>query len=338
MKKHSKKFNIILTVLLAIGDLIAIGCFVLFYGTKFKVTFISTAMNTMEHQYLARVFYSEKTINKIMRTNYFVELDTDANLDDIVIDTSIKTTFKDKYEEELLTRKEGDLYKLINLKVGSANGYLVAIYDPTKVQLISKQVLGTSTGERIITMCERYGGSVCINGGGFLDPDGWGSDIPQGYIIKNNEVVWSDSTDQNDIIGITNDNKLMLVHATGEEAIKMGIRDGLQFGPFLIVNGEVIQFNDAAGGYNKAARTAIAQRKDGVILFLVTEGVHANGPKLLSVAEFLKKYGAYNAANLDGGSSSQLVIKGKLINRPLNVAGQEIKGGRGVVSGFILMP
>ena len=141
-----------------------------------------------------------------------------------------------------------------------------------------------------------------------------------------------------DIIGITNDNKLLLVHATGDEAVKMGIRDGLQFGPFLIVNGEVIKFNDAAGGYNKAARTAIAQRKDGVILFLVTEGVHANGPKLLSVAEFLKKYGAYNAANLDGGSSAQLVIKGKLINRPLNVAGQEIKDGRSVVSGFILMP
>ena len=187
-------------------------------------------------------------------------------------------------------------------------------------------------------MCDRLGGIVCINGGGFLDPDGWGSDIPKGYIIKNNEVVWSDSTEPDDIIGITNDNKLMLVHATGDEAVKMGIRDGLQFGPFLIVNGEVIKFNDSAGGYNKAARTAIAQRKDGVILFLVTEGVHANGPKLLSVAEFLKKYGAYNAANLDGGSSAQLVIKGKLINRPLNVAGQEIKDGRSVVSGFILMP
>ena len=96
-----------------------------------------------------------------------------------------------------------------------------------------------------------------------------GSDIPKGYIIKNNEVVWSDSTKQSNIIGISNDNKLMLVKATGEEAVKMGMRDGLEFGPFLIVNGEMIQFNNAAGGYNRAARTAIAQRKDGVFLFLV---------------------------------------------------------------------
>ena len=200
-------------------------------------------------------------------------------------------------------------------------------------------VVPHNTGaEKMYKMCTRLNGLVCINGGGFLDPDGWGSDIPQGYIIKNNQIVWSDSDNKANIIGISNDNKLMLVTATGEEAIKMGMRDGLQFGPFLIVNGEKIKFNDSAGGYNKAARTAIAQRKDGVILFLVTEGVHANGPKLSEVADTLEKYGAYNAANLDGGSSSQLVINGKLINKPLNVAGQEIKNGRSVVSGFILLP
>ena len=60
MKKKSKKFTNILTILLAIGDIIAIGCFILFYGTKFKTTFISTAMNTMEHQYLASVLSSTK--------------------------------------------------------------------------------------------------------------------------------------------------------------------------------------------------------------------------------------------------------------------------------------
>ena len=30
----------------------------------------------------------------------------------------------------------------------------------------------------------------------------------------------------------------------------------------------------------------------------------------------LEKYGAYNAANLDGGGSSTLVVKGELINSP----------------------
>lgn len=337
MKKHSKKFNIILTVLLAIGDLIAIGCFVLFYGTKFKVTFISTAMNTMEHQYLARVFYSEKTINKIMRTNYFVELDTDANLDDIVIDTSIKTTFKDKYEEELLTRKEGDLYKLINLKVGSANGYLVAIYDPTKVQLISKQVLGTSTGERIITMCERYGGSVCINGGGFVDY-GYGSGIPKGYVIEDGVIRWSDgnsNTTKGNIIGLTADGKLKLMsNATGTEALNAGIVDGMEFGPFLIVNGQKLEMHGDPWG--KSPRVAIAQRKDGIMMFLVVDGEnYINGASLNDVITTLERYGAYNASNLDGGTSATLIIKNKLINNPPKA---KATNGRYVITGWGLIP
>ena len=337
MKKHSKKFNNILTVLLAIGDLIAIGCFILFYGTKFKVTFISTAMNTMEHQYLARVFYSKKTIDKVMRSNYFVELDTDANLDDIVIDTSIKTTFKDKYEEELLTRKEGDLYKLINLKVGSANGYLVAIYDPTKVQLISKQVLGTSTGERIITMCERYGGSVCINGGGFVDY-GYGSGIPKGYVIEDGVIRWTDgnsNTTKGNIIGMTADGKLKLMsNATGTEALNAGIVDGMEFGPFLIVNGQKLEMHGDPWG--KSPRVAIAQRKDGVMMFLVVDGEnYINGASLNDVITTLERYGAYNASNLDGGTSATLIIKNKLVNNPPKA---KATNGRYVITGWGLIP
>ena len=72
-------------------------------------------------------------------------------------------------------------------------------------------------------------------------------------------------------------------------------------------------------------------------MFLVTEGVHTNGPTLVEVIELLSKYGAYNAANLDGGTSAQLVIKGELINTPLTVYGKKVTGGRRVVSGFGLI-
>ncbi len=335
MKKLTKFFIVV--------DIIVAICFFIVYGpiSYFRNTIISTALKTKTHQYIAYTFYSRNTILGVSKLDSYIPWDENTKLDDIVIDTAPKASYDNKYDKEILTREAGNEdYKLIETEVDGFKAYLVAIYDPSKVGVaISKAFNKNNTGaEKMYKMCDRLGGIVCINGGGFLDPDGWGSDIPQGYIIKNNEIVWSDSTDEADIIGISNDNKLMLVHASGEEALKMGMRDGLQFGPFLIVNGEKIQFNSKAGGYNKAARTAIAQRRDGVILFLVTEGVHANGPKLLSVAELLEKYGAYNAANLDGGSSAQLVIKGKLINKPLNVAGNEIKGGRNVVSGFMLMP
>ena len=94
----------------------------------------------------------------------------------------------------------------------------------------------------------------------------------------------------------------------------------------------------AVGGFKGAARVAIAQRKDGIVLFLVTEGNHSSGPTMGDITDTLLNYGAYNAANLDGGASSQLAINGELINNPKNIYGQTVVGGRSVVSGFGLIP
>ena len=332
-----KKRKILFTIFLAFCDICAIACFIIFYCTKFKTIFINTAMNTMEHQYLARVFYSKKTIDKVMASNYFVELEDEANLDDIVIDTSIKTTFKDQYEEELLTRDKDALYKLIELKIGNTTGHLVAIYDPTKVQLISKAVLGTSTGERVITMCERYGGEVCINGGAFVDY-GYGSGIPIGYVIEDGVITWADgdsSTVRGNIIGMTSDGKLKLMsNATGEEALKAGVVDAMEFGPFLIVNGKSLEI--VGDPWGRSPRVAIAQRKDGVMMFLVVDGEnYINGASIGDVVEVLERYGAYNAANLDGGTSATLIINGKLVNNPVRA---KATNGRNIVTGWGLIP
>ena len=216
---------------------------------------------------------------------------------------------------------------------------MVAVYHPENVKLLTiKSFNKGGNQETVLNMCKRTGGIVCINGGGFKDPDGWGSDIPNGYVIKDGEVVFAENKDKQDIIGITKDNKLLLVNATGEEAVAMGMRDGIQFGPFLILNGESIKYSSSAGGYDRAARVAIAQRKDGVILFLATEGTHGSGPTMKEVIDTLELYGAYNAANLDGGTSAQMVINNKLVNNPKNVFGQSVAGGRRVVTGFGLMP
>ena len=53
------------------------------------------------------------------------------------------------------------------------------------------------------------------------------------------------------------------------------------------------------------------------------------------IIEVLLKYGAYNAANLDGGSSATLVIENKLINTPRDNK-KGIINPRGTVSGFAL--
>lgn len=343
-RKKNKKIWTILTILFALGDIFAIGGFILMYGpwTYFQNLFVTTAMKTRNHQYLAYVFYSEEKVESIMNNNYFVKIEEDVNLDEIIIDTSEKSTYKDKYEEELLTRDPGnDSYKVIDVKVGKAKGYLVAIYKPEKVKLLRTPKFNNGTfGERVIDMCKRYGATVCINGGGFANGLDNGSDIPIGYVIDDSKVLWAEDNNYerraDSIIGITDDGKLKLMNnVTGDEAVNAGIKYGLEFGPNLIVNGKSMEIYGMP--YGVANKCVIAQRKDGIMMFLITEGeTYIDGASLKDVIETLEKYGAYNAANLDGGQSTSLVIDNKMINSP-NAAAKK-QGGRYVVTGFGLVP
>ena len=342
-KKHKSKKIYKSTILFIILDLIALSCFVAMYGPNsyLRNLLVTTAMNTMEHQWIAKVFFSEEKIEKILQGNYFVALNEDVDINNIKINTSEKKKYKNKYEKELLTRDKGnDLYKVLEIKVGNSNGHIIAIYKPEKIKLIStKQFNIGGYGERIVTMCERYEGVVCINGGGFID-NGMGSDIPTGYVIKDKEIIWSNkedpSTYRDNIIGITKEGKLKLMSkATGEEAIKAGIVDGLTFEPFLIVNGKSLKI--VGDPWGKSPRMAIAQRKDGVIMFLSIDGEnYINGASLQDVIDTLELYGAYNAANLDGGTSATMIVEGKLINNP--AGGAKKTNGRYVVTGWGLVP
>ena len=321
-------------VFLILSIVLGITLFVLNFIPSIREKIILSSIDS--NKWLVYTLYSEKTISKVINNKNQVKLENTKDLDKIVVESKPLQIIESEYEEAILT-KDNDDYKLLNITVGGYKAYLVAIYDPSKVQLIHSKTFNTGTGqEKIKDMCARSGGIVCVNGGMFVD-NGLGSDIPMGYLIKNGKIIWSDNEAPANLIGFTKDNKLLLVNATGEEAIKMGMRDALEFGPFLIVNGKSIEYNSSVGGYSRAARVAIAQRRDGTVLFLVTEGTHAFGPNMGEVIDTLKKYGAYNAANLDGGTSSQLAINGELINNPKNIYGQAVVGGRAVVSGFGLI-
>ena len=343
MKRRKKKNNKInkSTILWIILDLLAIGGFVMMYGPWNKVRnfYVNTAMKTKDHQYLAKVFYNDETINDIINSNYFIEIKEEVKLDDIVIDTSPKKSYDNKYDEEILTRDPGnDDYKIINIKVGISKGYLIAIYDPTKVSLIRAKNFNIGRyGEQVTAMCNRYNASVCINGGGFVD-NGTGSDIPIGYVIDDGEIVWPAKdwdTYSGNLIGFNNEGKLLLLsNSTGTAALDAGMVDGLEFGPFLIVNGKPIEI--VGDPWGKSPRAAIGQRKDGVVLFLVIDGEnYIDGASLQDVVDVFTKYGAYNAANLDGGHSTSLAINGKLYNNPPAIAKKQ--GGRYVVTGFGLL-
>ena len=78
------------------------------------------------------------------------------------------------------------------------------------------------------------------------------------------------------------------------------------------------------GGWGVGPRTAIGQKKDGTVLFLVIDGRqpgYSIGATLRDVQDILFEKGCYIAANLDGGSSSTLYLNGKVVNKPADLLG-----------------
>lgn len=326
MKKTKKKLSKKKKIIIAITS--SFTCFLfafylLFYGPwdGFRNFWITTAMTTMNHRYLATSLYSEETIQKVLAGNSIIEPDGSTNTSLIKFTKYKKTNiYKNEYEKEILDRDPNDLYKVINIEGKGYKGFLVAIYDPSRISVATSKYLG-KRGQDILTVAKDNNAVIAMNAGGFYDPD-WNSNgaLPHGTVIKNGEIV-SDYKDANmggGFIGFTKENKLLLGKFSKEEAIQKGIRDAVEFGPFLIINGKSA-FVKGNGGWGIAPRTAIGQRQDGIALFLVINGRLATsiGADMSDLTEIMERYGAINAANLDGGSSSELVIDNKIINTPV---------------------
>ena len=82
----------------------------------------------------------------------------------------------------------------------------------------------------------------------------------------------------------------------------------------LIINGEKRESNGLGSGANP--RTAIGQRKDGAVLMLVTDGRGSSGhlgATAKDLIEIMDEYGAVNAANIDGGSSTTMYYEDKYL-------------------------
>lgn len=300
-------------------------CIFLFftYGpiSYFRVLLITTSMTTKSHHYLARTLYSDETIEKILKENYVEEIQENTNLDSINI-SQIKETekYESVYEEEILKHDEDQNYKIIEVKGPGYKGFVAVIYDPSKIELINSRYLGTR-GEFLESMAKANDAVLAINAGGFNDGGGTGNGgLPTGDVIQDGKIVYRglETGWGGGIVGFTKDNKLLLTKESPEKAIELGIEDAVEFGPFLIVNGKrsIMKGN---GGYGISSRTAIAQRQDGIVLFVVIDGRqpgYSLGVDMSTLTDILIKYKAYNAVNLDGGASSSLVENGKIINKP----------------------
>ena len=180
---------------------------------------------------------------------------------------------------------------------------------------------------------------LAINGGGFVDANFEGNGAtPLGITISNGKYVTEAQAGKNyGIIGFDSQDKLVLGKYSVQETKNLGIRDAVTFGPYLIKDGKpVTDLGTAALG--RAARTAIAQRADGIVMFLVLDGDRTKGQGAVykDMIEILQKYGAVNAANLDGGTSTSMTVNSILVNDPTSMTGEHRT--REVSTAFILKP
>lgn len=342
MKKTFKKIALVLAAIASAVLILGSACGIyLIYGPteQLRDLWITTAMSTFTHQYLATWFFSEEYIEKVMDRNKAIEPDEDIDLSLINIggtetqsesetepgsDTAgtaaseTQTSAATESEQQSESESETSSVPLITIEDvsrGSFVGYMMIVSDPTLVRVgVTNQL--ESKGQKLNAMCESYGAIAGINAAGFQDVDGIGTGgYPEGIVMTEGKVVWNSTPGTtHSVIGLTYDGKLILGKYTEAELKDSGIRDCVEFTPFLIVNGEAAK----VGTTGVHPRSAIGQKADGSMLLLCIDGrsTASIGATQKDVIEIMQEYGAVNCANLDGGSSSTMIYNGELINKP----------------------
>ena len=333
-RKSTKKWVITFIIL----DIFAIICLITFYVPFFGIRdfLITNAMPTMSHKYIARTIYSNKTIKEVLNSNKVIELEDSTDPTKIDFTKLVDTGhYSSIYEEQVLKRDKGnDLYKIITVEEDGYKAYIAVIYDSKRVHLVSSSNSGK---QKIDEIAEENNAKIAINASGYTYGKNY-TKIPSGAVIMDGRIASNVGKPYygGGIVGFNEDGVLMLINDTATVAIKAGMVQGMEFGPFLIVNGKMADIK-GDGGWGKAQRTAIAQRKDGIVLLLVSDGRQYNkgiiGMSMKQIATLLLKYGAYNASNLDGGNSAIMYANGKYISTPST---QEGDGGRHLPNAWIV--
>lgn len=205
---------------------------------------------------------------------------------------------------------EGDTY----------NAKVMIVRDPSWVYMGISTHNGFSTsipGKRLNVAIEDECAIAAVNGGAFNDDStsrSYVGALPAGLVYSEGECVWTSGKpmETSGFAGFTKDN-ILVVHKDNisqAQAEELNIRDGCCFGPVLIMNGEInIEAYNKTSGLNP--RTAIGQRADGAVIFVCLDGRQASsmGGEYKDVIDIMVEYGAINACNMDGGSSTVMMYR-----------------------------
>ena len=225
-------------------------------------------------------------------------------------------------------REDKDL-KLEKIESSRYVGYVLEIPDPRRIQVATAANI-QEKGDTTSNIAKMNGAVAAINGGGFHDPNGTGTGrLPYGFILHEGDYIIGKAVGPDesvDFVGFSKSGNLIAGNYDKTELADMKAMEGITFGPPLIVDGKKM-ITDGDGGWGVGPRTAIGQRKDGTVLFVVIDGRqpgYSLGATLRDVQDVLYEKGAYIAANLDGGSSSTLYLNGKVVNKPADLLGERM--------------
>ena len=201
------------------------------------------------------------------------------------------------------------------------NAHIMLVKDPAQVYVGVSNKGGFSRnipGKRLTEAIEEENAIAAVNAGAFFDNGTATAEVgstPEGLVYSEGACVWKTGAPPNGITGFAGFNKdaILVVtkkNLTQAEAEELNIRDGCCFGPALIINEEInMEAYNNKSGFNP--RTAIGQRADGAVIFICIDGRQAGsaGGTYADIIDIMVEYGAVNACNMDGGSSSVMLYR-----------------------------
>ena len=314
-------------------------------STVVRDMFVTTMVDTGALDFMAYMFLTDEEVEGILKSNEIIV--PEGKTDTTLIVTGEDGTHRDPGEQERIDEEQGVVYDedgvcLIDLKGKTYVGKLLIVKDPSRVSVAGLDKYGEGiVGKSTEQMAKDEDAFAAINGGGYREmsdyrtggyPEGRDG---EGIVIINGELKWGDLGRVYELIGFDKNNILHVDNMTGKEAMDIGIRDAVNWGPVLVKNGEPCVIPSSAGNIGFHPRTAIGQRADGSVMLVIIDGrqAHSLGAAYEDLVEIFMRYNAVNAANLDGGMSSYMVYKGEVITSPYMLY---FNGRRTVATSFIV--
>ena len=333
-RRLGKFLGRVLCVLLVTLLILAAGL----YGVMYILTkgpsptardrFVLSVRETSAIGFLADLFLSPEEIEAIEsgRTAEVFE-ETDASL------ITIGGESESAADAWGFVDEDGDGIILDTVKGEGYSGYMMIVLDPSRVIMGSVPEAFYYRGYTVEEMVEHFDAVAGTNAGGFEDPNGTGNGSePDSAVVFKGTLYFGEKGTGNGFVGF-DDQFILHVGLKGSQSVReANIQYGCSFGPVLVHNGEGVDPDSLASGINP--RTAIGQRSDGAVLLLVIDGrqVISLGATYADLMEIMLRYGAVNACNLDGGSSSLMYYNGSYVNNSASVIGI-----RPVPSSFIVL-